>query len=153
MQSIKNRGAGHFCTNDTFARTTLLHEETLLHEGSFLHEGTLLHGGFFARRVTFARRLFCTRGNFCTKGHFYTRGHFCTATLLHVDIFHVKNFSEIFAMRYFGTMTFLHGKSIRLVYNFKPVPNLYIKKNWKLKFYSKLISKTKNHKNYKNRNK
>ena len=36
-------GTGHFCTSDTFARASLLHEGTLLHEDTF------------ARRVPFAR--------------------------------------------------------------------------------------------------
>ena len=66
-------GTGHFCTSDTFARASLLHELTLLHEESLLHKETLLHGDSFARRVTFARgdtfarRLFCTKGHFCTR--------------------------------------------------------------------------------------
>ena len=127
-------GTGHFCTSDTFARASLLHEGTLLHEDTFARRVPFARGDTFALGVTFARRLFCTRIDFArgytfARRPFCKRGHLCTATFLHGQNISRQYFRSTILMHdvtflrrhfcnaYFGTMTFCteHPFSYRLI--------------------------------------
>ena len=72
-------GTGHFCTSDSFARASLL------------HEGILLHGDSFARRVTFARGEIFIRRNLCITSLLArccnSMRHFCKISFMHGVIF------------------------------------------------------------------
>ena len=158
----------HFCTRGHYCMATLLHEGSILQEriflhgdtfaqrlfctqghfcmrwhfcmASLLHEVTLLHGDSFARRVTFARGDTFARQLFCSRGHFRTET-FCTIKIS-VTFFQC----DILARWLFST------EHLFAWFKFFSQYRIFIcKENWKLKFYNRLISKTKIKKITKNR--
>ena len=122
---------------------TLLHEwhccsATLLHEWTILHDNSFAQGDTFAREDTFSRRLFCKQGHFCTIKIFH--GSIYTTILLH---------NVTFLSWHFSNAIFWHDDLFaRSIYSLAVIffsqYRIWILKSWKLKFYSRLISKTKN---------